>query len=716
MRKKSVYRLPKFLVRQNNAKPASEIEPIARLWMLRILMKLDGHKNFIHERCIGDDELAQAIGLIDVNQESCDSSEEDEYDAKEMLTRLKALHRKAEKQLSDATPPDDLRQNIEHLAALAGLSEVDCRILEFAVMHKTEAMLYELTSQVKTPSFVKLCHAVSIILDIPEKEVRVALGTQGILTCSGLISIGRSGVCSDLSDRLELLSNTFADRIASPEADIVSLLRGMVSTAAPAELGLEDFAHIQKTLDVLVPYLRQAVATGKTGVNIFIHGKPGTGKTQLARVLAATLERELFEVASEDEDGDEIGGRKRLRALRAAQSFFGKRQALVVFDEAEEIFGREHEFLGFIFPNKDDKSHGKAALNRVLEENPVPTLWISNFVRGVDPAYIRRFDLVFELPIAPKSQRQRMIEEACSGLAEASSIARLAECESLAPAVVSRAAAVVRAIGDQLDSQAKTKAIEHLIGNTLEAQGHAGLRRNDSTRLPEIYDPAFIHADVDLAELAEGLKSSRSARLCLYGPPGTGKTAYGRWLAEQLDMPLLVKRGSDLLSMWVGECEKNIAKAFRQAEREGALLLIDEVDSFLQDRRDAQRSWEVTQVNEILTQMEAFPGVFIASTNLMSGLDQASLRRFDLKTKFDFLRPEQSVGLLRRHCEQLTLDVPDKEVEIALQRLRNLTPGDFAAVLRQNRFRPIKTAWQLVDMLQAECGLKEGKSVSIGFH
>lgn len=91
-----------------------------------------------------------------------------------------------------------------------------------------------------------------------------------------------------------------------------------------------------------------------------------------------------------------------------------------------------------------------------------------------------------------------------------------------------------------------------------------------------------------------------------------------------MGIPLLIKRASDLMSMWVGENEQNIALAFKEAEQDGALLLIDEVDSFLQDRRGAKNSWEVTLVNEMLTQMEAFSGVFIASTNLMDGLDQAT--------------------------------------------------------------------------------------------
>ena len=76
----------------------------------------------------------------------------------------------------------------------------------------------------------------------------------------------------------------------------------------------------------------------------------------------------------------------------------------------------------------------------------------------------------------------------------------------------------------------------------------------------------------------------------------------------------MVRRASDLLSCWVGATEQNIARAFEEARKDDAVLLIDEADSFLQDRRGAGHSWEVTQVNEVLTQMENFEGVFIATT------------------------------------------------------------------------------------------------------
>src|SRR3546814_3026575 len=101
--------------------------------------------------------------------------------------------------------------------------------------------------------------------------------------------------------------------------------------------------------------------------------------------------------------------------------------------------------------------------------------------------------------------------------------------------------------------------------------------------------------------------------------------------------------------------EQKLARVFEQAARENAVLQIDEVDSFLQDRRRANRPWEASQVNEFLTQLESFEGVFIASTNLMDSLDQAAMRRFDYKIRMDSLRPEQAPLLLERNLDSWRL-------------------------------------------------------------
>ena len=516
----------------------------------------------------------------------------------------------------------------------------------------------------------------------------------------------------DLKDMLDLLSSGFANKLISESGSPIDWLRDMVLESAMPHLGLADYPHLKDTLDFLQPYLQQVLRTKKKGVNVFLYGTPGTGKTQLARVLAQQLACPLFEIASEDEDSDPVEGAQRLRAFRTAQAFFQNSPTVMLFDEVEDVFNDGNGLFG----RKSTAQTRKAWMNRLLEENTAPTFWLGNSIHSVDPAFIRRFDWVIELPIPPKAQRERIILENCGNILTDKEIKHLAACEDLAPAVVTRAAQVIGSLTDQFPVVRLSTALQQIMHKTLIAQGHPGLNQDNAVRLPAYYDPALINCDTDLSQIVDGIKRNGNARLCLFGMPGTGKTAYSHWLAEQLDKPLHVKRGADLLSMWVGGTEKNIARIFAEAEEDKAVLLIDEVDSFLQDRSNSRHSWEVTAVNEMLTRMETYNGVFIASTNRMDGLDPASLRRFDLKVKFDALKPQQAWKLLNSYCLALGLQTPDANLKPALQKLDGLTPGDFAALGRQHRFRPISDANALIIALQAECTLKTPhRKQAIGF-
>lgn len=165
------------------------------------------------------------------------------------------------------------------------------------------------------------------------------------------------------------------------------------------------------------------------------------------------------------------------------------------------------------------------------------------------------------------------------------------------------------------------------------------------------------------------------------------------------------KTGAELTSCYVGVTEKLIADAFETAQRDGALLLLDEVDSFLRDRQAARYSWEVTAVNEMLAQMERFGGYFIATTNLKDDLDPACLRRFDLKTKFDYLRPDQAVAMAQAYASKLGLPDNSSVLEHVAD-FGSLTPGDFAAVSRQATFRQVSGVEDFVERLAAESNLK----------
>ena len=195
--------------------------------------------------------------------------------------------------------------------------------------------------------------------------------------------------------------------------------------------------------------------------------------------------------------------------------------------------------------------------------------------------------------------------------------------------------------------------------------------------------------------------------LCLYGEPGTGKSQYARYLADTLGIEVVFKRASDLMSKWVGETEQNIAEAFAEAKAKKAMLIFDEADSFLQNRNNAQRSWEISQVNEMLTRMESHEYTFVCTTNLLDSLDEASLRRFTFKIKFDFMTTEQVNSAIEHFFE----------IKNANVNIKGLTAGDFATVKKKIDFLGTKDLSEITKMLNDEVKVKKSKELqnTIGF-
>lgn len=698
-----------MLSRRKATKPVEVNEPaipIIQLWMLRTLTLLGGYKRIAGKNGFNDDEIAYAIELGCLIEQAVPNSLPEI-----LLVTLKHRLAYLESDDLDFSMPEELSHNIGKLNNLVNLSDVERSILEFSILLHSENLLDQTLDYLGDLSISRFYQSLSVLLNYSRHEIQAAFSTSGQLFQTGLVRIDRNGP-RKMQSRIDLLGSGFAERMLSIEEDPVLLFMDSFFKAPAPQLTLADYAHIEPQLTTLLPYLRHSLNNASPGVNVFVYGPPGTGKSQLARMLAHEVEANLFEVSSEDSDRDPINGEGRLRALRAAQTVLSNKRSMIVFDETEDVFADGSGMFG----KKSTAQTRKAWINRMLEENEVPCLWLSNSVDEIDPAFIRRFDIVLELGVPSKLQRAAIIKSVGGDMLSQQTIKQLSEVEQLSPAVVNRAVRVIKAIQGEQSYADTTTAVLQLIDSTLVAQQHKPLKLKNANQLPDFYDTDFVNANVCLDEIAEGIASSGSARLCLYGPPGTGKSAFGAWLADRLEKPLLVRKVSDLVSAYVGQTEKNLARAFREAEQENGVLLLDEVDSFLQDRRRASRNWEVTEVNEMLTQMESFGGVFVASTNLMDGLDQAALRRFDLKVKFDYLQPTQAWQLFVRHAAALNLPLDEVNEASFGRKFKVLTPGDFAALARQSRFRPIKSAAGMLSILEAECGLKEdGQKQTIGF-
>ncbi|MGZ5786988.1 MAG: ATP-binding protein, partial [Ramlibacter sp.] len=354
---------------------------------------------------------------------------------------------------------------------------------------------------------------------------------------------------------------------------------------------------------------------------------------------------------------------------------------------------------------------------QILESNAVPTIWITNRIEQIDPAFRRRFAYHLELKSPPPGAREGLVRKTLEGVMVSDAfVGKLTERKGLTPAQIRTA---VRFAG--LASDGGGSAMESLIERQLRNSDQAlGTRSQDAGARLSVttYDLDMLNVETrfEVPRIVAALKARGHGTLCFYGAPGTGKTALAEHIAKSLDRPLLIKQASDLMSKFVGETEQNMAGMFREAENEKAVLLLDEADSFLQDRRGAQRTYEVTEVNEMLQGMERFNGIFVCTTNLMDRIDQAALRRFTFKIKFKPLTTAQREKMFVTEALAGDVSLLTGEARARLAKLEQLCPGDFAAVKRQVDILAAEfSVVEFLEQLEAEHRIKpevrEGRSI-----
>lgn len=611
-----------------------------------------------------------------------------------------------------------VEKNIDALAGLLQLNKAERALLLYGTLARYQRDLRSLLVEFKVNNAPEAYAAIAEVAGVNASEVGEALRAGSRLERIGLVEnlISEHNI-TDLADLMKV-SEKLPPVLMREYRDHNELMAVFTRPSAKSALAVDDFSFVADDAQMLITLLRAAVARKEPGVNVLMYGPPGTGKTELAKVVAQAAGLELFEVEYADRDGNSLSGRDRYRSLQIAQVFLkGSAQAALLFDEVEDVFPpistEAAQFMARAeqIPSPASGSvSGKAWVNQILETNPVPTLWVTNRIEQIDPAFRRRFAYHLELKSPPPGAREQLVRKTLEGVSVSDAFtARLAERKGLTPAQIRTA---VRFAGLAKTDDAPVEAVEALIERQLKNADLAlgtvdrslGTRRSATT-----YDLGMLNVETrfEVPRIVHALQARGHGTLCFYGAPGTGKTALAEHIAQAIGRPLIVKQASDLMSKYVGETEQNMAAMFREAEAEKAVLLLDEADSFLQDRRSAQRTYEVTEVNEMLQGMERFDGIFVCTTNLLDRLDQAALRRFTFKIKFMPLTDAQRERMFVTEALAGDLTLVTAELRQRLQRLPQLCPGDFAAVKRQTEILAAEfSAMEFLDQLEAEHRIK----------
>ncbi|SDK83566.1 AAA+-type ATPase, SpoVK/Ycf46/Vps4 family [Modicisalibacter muralis] len=610
----------------------------------------------------------------------------------------------------------------EQFAKVFGLNETERDLTILAWLNFRHNLLRDLCDSIEIHDFSQIAALIAGLIGHSPRQVSQALHCNGPLMRFEILEAPHS--TRDLLDAtrpgntLENLAPLLVEDCDNPEVIDKCLSRLLIQLCPRvpvAVLPLHSFSYVSQ-LQLIVDYLKRALSERRSGANVLLYGAPGVGKTALARALGQVLGGEMFEVPVEDEKQQPYEPATRLNRYRMAQRLLeGRSNALLLFDEIEDAFAGK-------------KQVPKAWTNQVLERNTVPGLWLSNSVIKLDPAFLRRFDLIIE--IKPQSSK-RGHPQVCALLQNLPILMdakkRLAKQSWMTPAIAHQLAELGALLPahEPLRNQRRLKAV---LRERLRALGENDLALNrvfDATlsqpstvkRLMPDYRLTWLNTQPALSRVTRQVQRRGCARLCLHGPSGSGKTALATYLADLLGRPLVKAHASTLLDMFVGGTEQKLAELFENARDRGAVLLLDEADTFLMNRARADQSWEVSQVNELLVQLENFDGVFIATTNRFEYLDHAVMRRFDLKVGFDFLKITQLRELL-----QEVIPERDRKALAALSDNQlaaySLTPGNIYTALDQLDLRgcPLRLN-SLLKALELEQQTRQGHGnrMPIGF-
>ena len=312
-----------------------------------------------------------------------------------------------------------------------------------------------------------------------------------------------------------------------------------------------------------------------------------------------------------------------------------------------------------------------------LQNHPLPVFFSD---RAATPARLPvDLHLQFEYPMPPFEERQRSWELA-GGLAHEEAL-QLAAMYRLGAREVRSTVEMARSIAHlerrdeitltDLKNAARTQSQPRLTSLAKKITPHYTwddivLPPDRTAQLREITNQVlYQHVVYEDWGLARKSSLGRGVAALFAGQSGTGKTMAAEVIANDLGLDVYKIDLSGLVSKYIGETEKNLARVFEEASDTNAILFFDEADAVFGKRsevKDSHDRYANIEVSYLLQKMEEYDGIVVLATNLRANLDDAFLRRMRAIVEFPFPEVEDRLSIWER---TLTAAAPlDDDVDL----------------------------------------------------
>lgn len=624
--------------------------------------------------------------------------------------------------IDEAGKQSEWYKKITDIAKIFKLTAIEFRLLQFLCLYESDSEFSNIID-----GFVN--HNPLTRRGKIDKRMFATILEIGIAEVAGLFSSGSNLVKYGLLDDdldIESSINSFLEGLSGEPftSRYYKIFEGETIDIADFSVDKRELFMIEKMLS--------SAGNNERGFKILLYGKPGTGKTEFARSMCKYCNFRTYELKQLNRENESSSDDKfRLQGLYAFKAIAADEPTIMIIDEADGFLSSRE--TGLFGQGTDEKKKG--IINSCLDELKYNQIWVLNNAYNLDESTKRRFDYCIEFSDFSFNQRKNIWKNTLGKSLHADSFDEndlnyLTDKYQVNAGIIAKAVEnCTRIYKPDIDKKEMIAILEDSLNSHINLL--TGRKISDHSNK----EPNFSGYSIEGLNIKGDLNSHlalldrfntawendnaaiRNMNVLMWGPPGTGKTELAKYIARRLKRKLIVKTASDILDKYVGGTEENIAAAFKEAEREKGLLFIDEIDGLLANRGNAQRTWEVTQVNELLVRMENHNGILLCATNFIDNVDTAATRRFNIKIEFDYLNESGVDFFYNLFFGKLNGSLPDETQRLNLKSIKYLTPGDFkvvyqkVAIFGDDKIDPAAVIGSLSD----EVKLKNKSAKRIGF-